>query len=75
MPKFEMEGYIDYPGKGKIYDKDVWELIKKHSRLVDRMSSTKMVEMSLLGQCILMGVIDKDPDDLTWRFYGKRANW
>ena len=74
MPKFKMEGYIDYPGKGRIYDKDVLKLIQNHSRLIDRLNPAKMVEMSLIGQCVLMGIFDDmNPDDPTWMFYGKRA--
>ena len=76
MPKkFEYEGYVDYPGVGRIYDSDVYELIKAHSRLIDRISRTKMVEMSLLGQCILMGIFDGvNPDDPSWKFYGKKKS-
>ena len=71
--KFQYEGYIDYPGVGVIKDSDVYKLIKNHSRIIDRMSKTKMVEMSLLGQCILMGVIDVNPEDKSWKFYGKKS--
>lgn len=72
MKRFIYEGYIDYPGVGKIYDSDVYELILKHSRPIDRMSKTKMVEMSLLGQCILMRIFDDvDPNDPSWTFYGQ----
>lgn len=72
MSRFKFDGYIDYPGKGRIYDKDVWKLIQRHSRLRDRLNPAKMVEMSLLGQCALMGVIeDMDPNDPTWMFYDK----
>lgn len=71
---FPYEGYIDYPGVGKIYDRDVHKLIKEHSRLIDRMSPAKMTEMSLLGQTILMRVFDDvDPNDPSWKFYGKNA--
>lgn len=72
MKTFQYGGYIDYPGVGKIYDKDVYKLIKNHSRIIDRLSKTKMVEMSLLGQCVLMGIFDDvDPNDPSWKFYGK----
>ena len=74
MKKFEYKGYIDYPGVGKIYDSDVYDLIRKHSRIVDRISRSKMVEMSLLGQCVLMGIFENvDPKDMTWKFYGKHS--
>ena len=73
MPKFKYEGVIDYPGIGMIYDADVYKLIKDHSRFIDRLSGSKMVEMSLLGQTILMGIYPEvKPDDRSWMFYGKR---
>ena len=72
--KFQYEGYIDYPGVGRIYDSDVYKLIKEHSRFIDRLSGTKMTEMSLLGQCILMRIFDDvDPDDPSWKFYGRNS--
>lgn len=70
---FKFGGYIDYPGKGRIHDRDVWRLVKEHSRLIDRMSTKKMTEMSLMGQCILMGVIDDIQPEGNWKFYGKNA--
>ena len=74
MSKFQMGGYIDYPDVGRIYDADVYQLIKDHSRLIDRLSSRKMTEMSLLGQCVLMRIFDNvDPKDKSWKFYGKHA--
>ena len=68
----QYHGYVDYPGKGKIKDLDVYNLILDHSRLIDRINPARMTEMSLLGQCILMGIFDGvDPNDLSWKFYGK----
>ena len=65
--------YSDYPGVGIITDEDIYNLVKKHSRLIDRLSNVKMVEMSLVAQCILMKCVDVDPDDVSWKFYGKRS--
>lgn len=73
-PTFKYKGYIDYPGVGIIRDSTVYNLIKDHSRLIDRMNPAKMTEMSLLGQCILMGIFPNvNPDDYSWQFYGKRS--
>lgn len=67
-------GFIDYPGVGKITDNDVCELVLNHSRFIDRLNPYKMVEMSLFGQCILMGLFENlDPDDASWKFYGKHS--
>lgn len=75
MPKkFKMEGYIDYPGVGRITDEDVYNLIMRHSRWIDRINHRKMVEMSLLGQCVLMQIFENvRPEDPSWKFYGKHA--
>jgi len=74
MKKFMYEGYIDYPNVGKIYDAAVYKLILSHSRWIDRLSKLKMVEMSLLGQCILMNLFENvDPKDPSWKFYGKNS--
>lgn len=76
MTRFVYDGYINYPDVGVIKDSDVYALVKKHSRLIDRLNPAKMVEMSLLGQCILMRIFDDvDPDDMSWTFYGKRSLW
>jgi hypothetical protein len=72
--KFPYEGYIDYPGVGIIKDSDVYELIKRHSRFIDRLCGWKMTEMTLLGQTILMGIWpDCKPNDPSWTFYGKNS--
>lgn len=75
--KYELEGWIDYPkdnGTVKISDEQVWQLVKKHSRLIDRMSRRKMIEMSISGQLILMGIYESEgwyAKDTDWMFYGK----
>ena len=74
--KHELNGWIDYPEKGKITDEKVYRLIKKHSRLIDRISTRKMVEMSINGQHILMGLYKEegwDPENNDWMFYGKNG--
>lgn len=74
MKKFLYEGRIDYPNVGIIYDADVYKLILNHSRWIDRLSKSKMVEMSLLGQCVLMRLFENvDPNDPSWTFYGKNS--
>ena len=72
MKKFRYEGSIDYPEVGIIRDEDVYNLIMKHSRWIDRLSKTKWVEMTLWAQNILMRIFPEiDSNDPTWRFYGK----
>ena len=74
MARFMYGGYVDYSDVGIIADADVHYLIRMHSRLIDRLNPAKMTEMSLLGQCILMGLYKNiDPADRTWMFYGKHS--
>lgn len=73
MMKHKMTGESSYPGKGIIADEEVWELVKKHSRFIDRINSRKMVEMTIAAQLILFGIYETegwyaDQDD--WTFYG-----
>lgn len=71
--KFLYEGSFLDRNDRNVYDKDVYKLILKHSRFIDRLSNSKMVEMSLFGHLILLGDYDLDPDDLSWKFYGKHS--
>lgn len=70
--KFMYQGAMKYPEIGIITDKDVLTLIKKHSRLIDRLQQSKMVEMSICGQLIIAKVYNDivDPEDSSWMFYG-----
>lgn len=71
---FKYKGYVDAPNNGVIMDSDVHQLIMKHSRLIDRLIPERMVEMSLIGQCVLFGTYENiDPEDLSWKFYGKHS--
>ena len=63
-----LQSYIDYPGKGIITDKDVYEEVKKHSTIKDRIDPRKMVEMTLAAQCILMGLYEKNGYEAGGRF-------
>ena len=70
----KMIGEINYPGKGIITDEQVWKVVMNHSRLIDRLSGRKMVEMALAAQTVLMGLYEKEgwyADKNDWQFYGK----
>ena len=74
--KHKMIGESNYPGKGIITDEEVWKLVKKHSRFIDRINTRKMVEMTLSAQLILFGIYETEgwyasQDD--WTFYGKKG--
>jgi hypothetical protein len=53
------DNWIDYPGKGRIADKDIWNYVKKHSSLLARLDPHRMVDAALDAQLILMGVVDE----------------
>lgn len=61
------DGWIDYPGVGRITDKQVANLVKQHTHLLDRLNFRKMVCAGLLAQNILMGVIEP-PKKKKWYF-------
>ncbi len=70
---YKLNGYIDYPGVGIITDEDVYKMVIKHSRLIDRLSPRKWVEMTFLAQAFLMKIIEpENANDPNWKFYGKR---
>lgn len=76
MLKHKMYGEADYPERGVITDEDVWQLVKKHSRFIDRINNRKMVEMAIAAQLILFGIYEEDgwyanQDD--WTFYGRNG--
>ena len=61
------EGYIDYPGVGIITDRQVADLVIKHTTLFDRLfRPRKIVSASLWAQTMLMGVVDKPKEK--WKF-------
>lgn len=59
-------GYINYPGKGKITDIQVANLVRSHVKFIDRFSVEKMTAYALYAQNILMGVIEIPKGK--WRF-------
>lgn len=74
--KHKMYGEIDYPGKGIITDEQVYDLIRNHSRLIDRLNGRKMTEMAIAGQLILCGIYEGEgwyANQNDWAFYGKNG--
>lgn len=62
------DGYIDYPGVGIITDKQVANLVIKHTTLFDRIfRPDKIVRAGLLAQNILEKVIE-EPKEKNWKF-------
>ncbi len=73
MPR-KLEGYRDYRDGRIIYDEDVYQYIKKHSRFIDRLNPRKMIEMYELASAILNENVEEPIND-DWMFVekGKRA--
>lgn len=69
---YKLKNSIDYPGKGIITDEQVYQLVRMHSTLFDRLNGRKMLEMSFSAQLMLMGVIDIPAED-KWKFYNKKG--
>ena len=53
------ESWIDYPGKGKIYDSEVAKFTLKHLRFRDMLNPEKIIKAGLVAQEVLMGCIDE----------------
>ena len=53
------DNWIDYPGKGKITDKNVWKYVKEHSSLIARLDPHRMTDAGIEAQLILMGVVEE----------------
>lgn len=60
-------GYVIYQDVGKITDVEVANLVRKHTRLIDRLSVEKMTCFALYAQNMLMGVMEKPKGD-KWLF-------
>lgn len=77
MKKYKLTGETDYPEKGIIItDEQIWQLVKKHSRFIDRLNKRKMIEMAIYAQLILYGIYESDgiyADRNNWMFYGKKG--
>ena len=55
-----------------VYDEDVYQYIKKHSRFIDRLNGRKMMHMSEIAYAIFDEAV-LEPTDPNWKFFGKHA--
>ena len=62
-------GWIDYPGVGRIYDKDVARYAAKHLHWWDRLDIRKVTDAVLCSQTILMEVAAPE------EFSNGKKNW
>lgn len=62
------DGWIDYPGVGKITDSDVADYVIEHTTLFDRIfRPRKVIYATILSEQLLMGVFEK-PKKEVWKF-------
>jgi len=63
--------YADYPGVGKIYDKDVGRFAFKHLRFRDRFNPEKVGFAVINSQLMLFKVFTEDeiPKKKNWKFF------
>lgn len=68
----KLVGYAIYEGN-RIEDENVYQFIKKHSRLIDRLNPRKMTEMAIYGELVLFGVYKSIglTADTDCKFYAK----
>lgn len=67
----KLTGYRRYPDGPTVYDEDVYQFIRKHSRLVDRMNPRKMVEMTEWAHAELGEDYSSKDDKSNWKYYGR----
>ncbi len=62
------EMFSDYPGVGKVYDKDVAEYTVKHATLFDRIFNPKKIaRAALMAQMILFKEVE-EPEDKNFKW-------
>jgi len=69
------ENYALFEGIGKIYDEDVYQHVKRHSRLIDRINPRKMVLMTFYSFDFLNHSLDEPKNKNFKYFSGKDRFW
>ena len=72
--RFRLTGWAKFPGGLIVRDEDVYQLIIKHSRLIDRLNPRKWVEMTFWAFDILSKSVET-PSNPNWKFYGKNRRY
>ena len=68
---YKLSGWADFGDGLIVTDEDVYQYVKKHSRLIDRLNHRKMVEMTFWAFDILSKSVE-EPVDGNWKFYDKQ---
>ena len=64
---YKLENYAKFEDGLVVYDKDVYEFIKKHSTLLERLNPKKMIDMYTLAFGMLSGSIEIPKVKGKWR--------
>lgn len=59
--RFKLTGYADF-GDLKITDQQIYDFVKKHTRLIDRLNPKKMLALTLYGFSLLADEKATDKD-------------
>lgn len=69
--KHKLNGYATFSDR-IVYDEDIYQYVRKHSRLVDRLNGRKMIEMAIMAFDILNGSLIA-PNRRGWKFYDRKG--
>lgn len=61
------EGWTDYPGKERIYDRDIARFVKQHLRFIDRFNVRRISEATIDAFYMHIG-INRIPETKDWKF-------
>lgn len=59
--------WVDYPGRERFTYMDIYNLIKAHSTILDRLNPAKVIFMAVYAFDILSG-IQEEPTKKNWSF-------
>lgn len=65
--RYSDESWSDYPGVGKVTDKDVADFALKHLKFWDRFDPKKVAQAGLWSQLYLFKVVE-EPDKENWKY-------
>ena len=64
----KLTGYAKFEDGTIVTDEDIFQMVKKHSRLIDRLNPRKMIEMTFEAFNILNGSVEVDSPKENWKF-------
>lgn len=63
-------GYAEFVKEDvKVYDKDIYNLIVRHSSILDRLNPKKMFRMTMIAQGMLYPKQIEQPSKKNWKFF------